>query len=169
MEAFPLELHLHFVVICLYTSAYLKHFNIHAHCCALHCALLYSLAAWWVSKEVQQTPCLAWQAVSCKLLLWTSYSFLVCDIKYILLMFSDMKTCMSTSIGHTATRNGKELALERIVLGKSPLFASISISLSHQTCKQAVITLQMPICWLSPHLSLCLFIHFLSHLTLFCL
>lgn len=45
--------------------------------------------------------------------------FLVCDIKYILLLFSGMKTCMSTFSGHTSTRKGEELALEGIVLRKN--------------------------------------------------
>lgn len=88
------------------------------------------------------------------------FIFFWCDIKYVLLLFS---------FTHAST--GKWRSSFWGNYGESVFYLPSSVfltySLSHHTCKWAGIALQLPTCWLSPYLSLCLFIHNSPHLPSF--
>lgn len=168
MEAFALQLCLHFMVICPHTSAYLKQFNTSGHCCALPCALPYSLAGLAKMRDAQRGAAVTMPALEgCQFQVTSAnkFLFLLCDIKYVLLVLSF--THASTGMWRTNFwgNYGKKEAGESVFCLSPSVF--LTYSLSHHTCKWAVITLQLLTCWLSPNVSLCLFLHDSSHLTLF--
>lgn len=169
MEVVALQLCLHFVVICLHTSVDLKQLSTSGHCCALPCALTYSLTGLAEMRGVQRGASASMSALaSCQLQATSAnkFLFLLLDIKHILLLFS--YSCFHWKVEKRSRfwgNYGKKEAGESVSCLPPSVF--FTYSLSHHTCKWAVITAQLPTCWLSPHLSLCLFIHNSSHLILF--
>lgn len=168
MEAGALQLRLHFVVICLHTSANLRQFNTSGHCCALPCALTHSLAGLAEMRGIQRGASATMSALASCQLQATS-------VNKLFISFTWYKVCSVAVFFHTCFhwkverssfwRNyGKKEAGESVFCLPPSVF--LIYSLSHHTCKWAVITSRLPTRWLSPHLSLCLFIHNSSHLIL---
>lgn len=167
MEAVALQLCLHFVVIYLHTSAYLRQFNTSGHCCALLCALTDSLAGLAEMRDVQRGASASMSApASCQFQATSANKLFiswhtVCSVAVFFHTCFHWKVKRSSFWGNYGKKEAGESAF---CLPPSVFF---TYSLSHHTCKWAVITSRLPTCWLSPHLSLCLFIHNSSHLILF--
>lgn len=148
-----------------YTHLHIWSSPTRVHCCALHCALTYSLAGRGEMRGLQRGAAVTMSTLASCQFQTTSVNklFISCTWYSVSVFF---QTCFRwkgrrTSFGGSY---GKKEAGESVFCLPPSVF--LTYSLSHQTCKQAVITLQLPTCWLSPNLPLCLFIHFLSHLTL---